>query len=652
MDNKTLKSILNIVPYIFIVAIIIIGLFAFNIIPTSRNKTDTISFTEKNVRLEKNNSIQLSINSSSNKVKYKSDNTSIATVNENTGYVTGVNVGKTKITAYIDGNSEIYDECIVEVYINTIEVDSVEIIESNINMRIGETRRLSAIITPSNATNKNLTWETSNSNVLTVNNNGLVTAIKDGHVTVTVRTSNGKSASTNITVTKGSDSPTKPKVEKLVVTSGKVSLRVDEYKKIEYRVEPSNAEITSIKWITADPSVATVDNNGNVRGIKEGTVGITLIINNTLRANITVTVNPKLSGINLKSAGVLKLKVGQTSQIQAETIPVNSGVKLTYKSNNNHVTVSDSGLVKAVSAGNSLVTISAGNFTRSVNITVTKPSTTPPSDPPGGDPPVSVGGVWGYSDSKTVSPVRADASFFQNLANSGTGTMSGNVYSYAGYSYYISTSNLVYNGRSSLIRIYYPRGVDLSNVNTLAFLGGTGERNMGGMFSAIDRNTSMIKSSGIIILVSTTGSYHYQDAINATNFVKAITKQRSGKKNSVAGYSLGGPAAGGAMVNGNYNRLFIIHARVELSHTSRLKNKTIYVYSPKGDSQEERTRETLTALKNDGAGKNVTLVSNNTSLINTFGSYFTIVNPGSAQGSGHGYVNFVNGNLFAFACSD
>ena len=643
------NKMMNIIPYILIVLIVIALLMLFG---AFNKKEETISFTEKNIRLEKYKSVQLSLETPNSNVRYKSSNSTIAFVDETTGYVTGVNNGTAIITAYIEGKNYIYDECTIEVYSNTptiIYVDSIKFSETTISLKVGDSRQLNVEILPSNATDKTLTWSSSNNNVASIDN-GLVKALTEGTAIITVSSSNGKTASCTVNVSKKESE--KPQVEKLIVSSGKLSLRVDEYKKIEYRVEPSNAEITSIKWITADPSVATVDNNGNVRGIKEGTVGITLIINNTLRANITVTVNPKLSGINLKSAGVLKLKVGQTSQIQAETIPANSGVKLIYKSNNNHVTVSDSGLVKAVSAGNSLVTIYAGNFTRSVNITVTKPSTTPPSDPPGGDPPVSVGGVWGYSDSKTVSPVRADASFFQNLANSGTGTMSGNVYSYAGYSYYISTSNLVYNGRSSLIRIYYPRGVDLSNVNTLAFLGGTGERNMGGMFSAIDRNTSMIKSGGIIILVSTTGSYHYQDAINATNFVKAITKQRSGKKNSVAGYSLGGPAAGGAMVNGNYNRLFIIHARVELSHTSRLKNKTIYVYSPKGDSQEERTRETLTALKNDGAGKNVTLVSNNTSLINTFGSYFTIVNPGSAQGSGHGYVNFVNGNLFAFACSD
>ena len=62
--------------------------------------------------------------------------------------------------------------------------------------------------------------------------------------------------------------------------------------------------------------------------------------------------------------------------------------------------------------------------------------------------------------------------------------------------------------------------------------------------------------------------------------------------------------------------------------------------------------ETLTSFKNDGARKNLTLITNDSSNIRSFSDYFTIVNPGSAQGSGHGYVNFTNGNLFAFACSD
>ena len=656
--------IINIMPYILVGVIVIVCLFAFNIIPTNSNNSSSISFNEKSIRLEKNNGIQLSVNNTSSNIKYKSSNTSIATVNEYTGYVTGVGIGTVTITAYIDGNEKIYDECTIEVYSKSstiVYIDSLTLSETSLNMSVGESKKLKVTASPSNATEKKIIWSTTDSRVAVIDKDGVVLAKSSGTTIIKVRTESGKSASCKVTVTNKKSTPstpskpstpstpttTKPQITKLVISSNKLNVEIGDTQKISYRIEPTNGEIRSINWSSANTNVATVDSNGNVTGIKSGSTEITLNINGNLIGKVTVTVSPKVTGINLKSSSSLSLKVGNTSQINAETIPSDSGVKISYSSNNNHVTVSDTGLIKAVSAGSSVITLKADTITKTINVTVTSTSTQ--TDPP---TVVDTGNVWGYKDSKTVNPVRADLSFFTNLANKGIGSISGNVYSYAGYSYYTKTSNLVYNGRSSLVRIYYPKGVDLSNVNTLAFLGGTGERNMGGMFSAIDGNTSMIKSGGIIILVSTTGSYHHQDAINATNFVKAITKQKSGKKNSVAGYSLGGPAAGNAMIYGNYDRLFILHAKVELPATAKLKNKTIYVYSPKGDKLSSSTRTTLVSFKNDGAGKNLTLVTNNTEFIKTFGNVFTIVNPGSAQGSGHGYANFVNGNLFAFACSN
>ena len=653
MENNNTNKIINIVPYIFIGAIVIVSLFAFNIIPTSSNKTNEISFTEKNIRLQKNQGIQLTINGSNNNIKYKSSNSNIATVNEYTGYVTAINNGTVTITAYLDSNNSIYDECTIEVYSgssNTIEVTSVELSNNSLSMYVGDSKKLSAIVLPSNASNRSIYWSTSDSSIATVDNNGNVVAKSVGVVLINAKASNGVYATCNVTVSNKGSVPVptpsvKPQIEKLVISSNKLSVKLNETKKIDYHIEPSNGEIKSINWSSSNTSIITVDSNGNVTGKKIGSAEVTLNINGNLIGKVTVTVNPKITGLNLKSSSSLSLKVGNTSQISVDTIPSNSGVNITYSSNSNHVTVSSTGLIKAVSSGTAVITVKADGYTKTINVTVSSSSSS-------SEPTVTTGGVWGYSDSNTVKPTRAGTSFFTNLANNGVGTISGNVYKYSGYTYDISKSNLTYNGRTSLIRIYYPNGKDLSNVNTLAFLGGTSERNMSGMFSAIDKDTSMIKSGGIIILVSTTGSYNYQDAINATNFVKAITKQKSGKKNSVAGYSLGGPAAGKAMINGNYNRLFILHSKVELSDTAKLKNKTVYVYSPKGDKLSDSTRTTLVSFKNDGAGKNITVVTNNSEFIKTFGSVFTIVNPGSAQGSGHGYANFVNGNVFAFACKD
>lgn len=585
-SNKS-ESLAKIMPILFIGIVFIIVLIAFNVIKNPFNSgPKEVSFNEKNVRLEINKSTQLSLKVNGGSVRYKSSNYQVVDVNEATGYVKGINNGTATITAYMEDNKDIYDECVVEVYTpgEPIYISSIKLSDISLDLYVGDSKKLTYTLSPSNTTEKKLIWSTTNKDVATVESDGTVKAIGEGTATIRLRTDSGVFASCTVKVSKKGESttpstpitpstpttptPTTPQIEKLIISSGKITVDEGKTKQITYRIEPTNGEIRSIKWTSADTSIATVSSDGTVKGIKEGSTTVTLKINDNITGNITVTV-------------------------------------------------------------------------KKVVVTPTEPET------------VGNGKIWGYTDNKVVNLTRAGVNFFISLANKGIGSISGNVYTYSGYTYDISKSNLVYNGRTSLMRIYYPNGVDLSNVNTFAFLGGTGEQNMKGMFAAADKDTSLIKSSGIVILVSSPGSYHYQDAINSTNFVKAITKQKSGKKNSVGGYSLGGPAAGSAMINGNYDRLFIVHSKVELSHTKLLKDKKVYVYAPKGDvKMGGSTRTTLTSFKNDGARKNLTVITNDSSIIKTFSDYFTIVNPGSEQGSGHGYVNFTNGNLFAFACSN
>ena len=203
-----------------------------------------------------------------------------------------------------------------------------------------------------------------------------------------------------------------------------------------------------------------------------------------------------------------------------------------------------------------------------------------------------------------------------------------------------------------MVRIYYPNGKDLSKVNTFTFIGGAGERNWGSFFSAIEKDTSMIKTGGIVILVSGRSGYNYQDAINATNFVKAIVKQEKGMKNSVAGYSMGGPEAGKAAHISNYDRLVIVDSYIDSSDIASLQNKEIYIYSPTGDSMAKHTTTTLNRIASNGNFKNVTLISNNSNFINNYSKSMLVVNPGSAQGSGHGYTCIVKSNMFAFINKD
>ena len=83
---------------------------------------------------------------------------------------------------------------------HTIAVTEIQIEEKIENMEIGENEKLTAIITPSNATDKNVTWQSSDESIATVDSTGEVTAKKSGVVTITATTSNGKSSAITINV--------------------------------------------------------------------------------------------------------------------------------------------------------------------------------------------------------------------------------------------------------------------------------------------------------------------------------------------------------------------------------------------------------------------------------------------------------------------
>ena len=83
---------------------------------------------------------------------------------------------------------------------STIEVTEIQIQEKIEDMEIGENEKLTANITPSNATDKNVTWQSSDESIATIDSTGEVTAKKSGVVTITATTSNGKSSTITIDV--------------------------------------------------------------------------------------------------------------------------------------------------------------------------------------------------------------------------------------------------------------------------------------------------------------------------------------------------------------------------------------------------------------------------------------------------------------------
>ena len=169
-----------------------------------------------------------------------------------------------------------------------VSVTGVELNKEILAIEIGETVTLKATVNPSNATNKNVTWTSSDTSVATVEN-GVVTAIGEGSATITVTTEDGgKTATCEVAVNKAEVSVTSVTLDKSAST-----LEIGETVTLKATVNPSNATNKNVTWTSSDTSVATVE-NGVVTAIGEGSATITVTTEDGGKtATCEVTVNKK-----------------------------------------------------------------------------------------------------------------------------------------------------------------------------------------------------------------------------------------------------------------------------------------------------------------------------------------------------------------------
>ena len=161
---------------------------------------------------------------------------------------------------------------------SSVPVSSIAITSntSNVSVKVGSSISTSYSITPSNATNKGVTWRSSNSNVASVDGNGKVTGRSVGTATISVTSNDGgKTASYSVHVYND------VAVTGVTITSNKsnVIVRAGTTVGTSCSVAPSNATNKGVTWSSSNSGVATVDGNGTVKGVSAGTANITVKTN-------------------------------------------------------------------------------------------------------------------------------------------------------------------------------------------------------------------------------------------------------------------------------------------------------------------------------------------------------------------------------------
>lgn len=240
-------------------------------------------------------------------VTWSSDKPDIADVDQN-GNITAKAKGTAVITVTTASGNKTAS-CIVNVTENEpqpVRVQSVGISKSSAALKVNENVKLAATITPADADNKNVQWTTSNANVATVSDDGLVTAKAVGKATITVTSEDGgHTAKCEITVSAAEIPPTTVNVTGVTLNITSKTLKPAETVTLVETVSPATATNKSVTWDSGNKAVATVDANGVVTAVAAGQATITVKTadgNFTAMCKITVeqpatdpVVNPKIT---------------------------------------------------------------------------------------------------------------------------------------------------------------------------------------------------------------------------------------------------------------------------------------------------------------------------------------------------------------------
>lgn len=305
-------------------------------------------------------------NANNKNVSWKSDDTAVATVDQN-GKVTAVGEGEAIITATTE-DGKYTATCTVKVSPAPVAANGVTLTPDKTTLNVGEKQTLTATVLPAYATNKNVTWVSSDTSVATVEN-GVVTAVGKGTATITVTTEDGGyTATCEVTV--------KLPVSAVTLNETSTALVVGNTKQLTATVAPANADDSTVTWKSGNTNVATVDQTGKVTAVGIGTTTITATAGGkSATCTVTVTAKPvPIEAIALRDAAV---SVGGTIQLEPVFTPADTTQRdvIWTSSDRTIATVDANGRVRGVAEGKVTITVTSTadrSITASCTVTVTK----------------------------------------------------------------------------------------------------------------------------------------------------------------------------------------------------------------------------------------------------------------------------------------
>jgi len=361
----------------------------------------SISLSKNEETLLLNSTIKLNptilpINASNKNPIYVSSSPDIVSVTSS-GYVTAKKVGSANISITIENKVAIYKVNVVD----KIALESIKT-QSAMTLKQNGTAKLSITYTPENATDKTVTWKSSNPGIVSVDNDGNIKGISPGSATITIISNDGSHVATskitvtgnnisnnNNTTTNQNNNQTTTKSSNSVKLIGislnktTLSLNINEEQTLSVTYNPNNVTDKTVTWKSSNKDIVTVDNSGKIKAISPGLATITVTSNDgKYEAKCSVTViepttdnsnnDKKLTSIQLSEEKLI-LKEGKETKLEVIYNPSDATNKeVTWSSSDEDIVTVNNGIITAISPGTAEIKAisSDGNFEDKCNITV------------------------------------------------------------------------------------------------------------------------------------------------------------------------------------------------------------------------------------------------------------------------------------------
>ena len=286
-------------------------------------------------------------------VTWASSDETVATVDEN-GEVTAVKGGTATITASTVNDKKAV--CTVTVY---APVTGLEITEpESSRLATGSTLKLATVVTPEDASDKSVTWKSSDETKATVAADGTVTAVAPGEVTITATSNDNDEITDSVTLTiyVAVTGVTLDKEDTVFMTAG------DSDVTLVATVAPENATDKSVTWKSSNDEVVTVE-NGVLTAVAAGDATIKVTTTDGgFTAEVDVHVYAQIDDIQITGTAN-QIFVGETMQLTAAVTPANANQAVTWESSDSTIATVENGLVTAIKQGDVTITAKAADGT-------------------------------------------------------------------------------------------------------------------------------------------------------------------------------------------------------------------------------------------------------------------------------------------------